>query len=133
MGFSIDQYLLAISGLALALAGFTSVISAFRPTGKEYLPQEIEGIKLILHTAFTTTLFSLLPFLTIHSFETPIAAWIICKLSLIIVLILGLYIHSQNIKELRSKATLPRREKGVNLLYPFHCFYGLHAYTIYVK
>ena len=110
MVFSIDQFLLAISGLALALAGFTGVISAFRPTNKEYLPQEIEGMKLILHTSFSTTLFSLLPFLTIYSFEDNMA-WGVCKWLLVIVLGWGIYIHSEKIRELKSIKTPARKEK----------------------
>ena len=112
MDFSIDQYLLAISGLALALAGFTGLINVFRPTNEKYIPQEIEGMKLILHSSFGATLFSLLPFLTIYSLEDNIA-WIACKLLLVLALLWGIYTHAQKIQKLRLKKSPARKEKGL--------------------
>ena len=63
-----ENFLLALSRIALTFVGFASIVSLIRHGRSEWLPQEVRGLKLIVEFGLALTLLALLPFPLAYSF-----------------------------------------------------------------
>jgi hypothetical protein len=62
-----EGFLLALARIALTFVGFAAVVSLLRHRGREWLPQEVRGLKLMFEFDLAATLFALLPFPLVYA------------------------------------------------------------------
>ena len=72
-----ENYLLAVARIALTFVGFASLVALLRHSGRDWLPQEVKGLKLMFEFDLAATLFALLPFPLLYTFgpKNQAAVW----------------------------------------------------------
>jgi len=72
-----EEVLTVVAEIAIALAGFTGIVVAYRQRGlEEFLPHELIRLRFMLGVACTTLLFALLPFVPHYCGLSPTANWV---------------------------------------------------------
>jgi hypothetical protein len=112
-----ESFLLTIAQIALALAGFAGIIGAFRQAEREWKPQEIAGLQLMLEHTFAAVLFALLPFPLFFVLSLQIKVWSIASSLLAGFLILEFIIQRRRIILLSVRGAAPRRSSGLKYFF----------------
>jgi hypothetical protein len=71
----VKVFLLTAAQIGLALAGFAGLVTVFRKADREWIPQEVAGMKLIFEHTFADVFFSLLPFPIFYMLESESRVW----------------------------------------------------------
>jgi len=103
-----ESFLVAVAQIGIMLGGFAGFVSMFRQTGREWIPQEIEGIKLIIQCTFGTTCFALLPFPLFFMLGVETTVWRISSLFLASFLAFEILLQRSKVKKLTGMGAPPR-------------------------
>ncbi|GEM_PF-889859 len=103
-----ESFLVAVAQIGIMLGGFAGFVSMFRQTGREWIPQEIEGIKLIIQCTFGTTCFALLPFPLFFMLEVETAVWRTSSFFLACFLAFEILLQRAKVKKLTGMGAPPR-------------------------
>jgi hypothetical protein len=101
----------------LAFTGFASLVSVFRQQGGKWLPQDTEGIKVMLEHTLASTFFGLLPLQLLYQFETATVAWRLSSFFLALFLLVEVLFMRHRIKKLRAQGMPPRRPWALKYFY----------------
>lgn len=107
-----ESFLLTLAQIGLALAGFAGLISVFRKSGRDWIPQEVAGMKLIFEHTFAEVFFALLPFPLFYIFESEPRAWKLSSLLLACFFAFDFSINAIRLRKLTAKGAPPRRRKA---------------------
>jgi hypothetical protein len=114
---SAESFLLTVAKIALGLGGLAGVVSVFRQSGRDWIPQEVAGMRLIFEHTFAAVFFALIPFPLFYSLDSVSAVWRISSLMLACFLLVEALIQIVRIRRLSARGTPPRRRRA--LLYQY--------------
>lgn len=121
-----QDYFLTVSGLALALAGFSGLVSSFRSDASSWKAQDIAGHRFIFENSFSACFFALLPFPVLFSGASLSLLSKICGGLLAAFLIIQLAVQGVRIARLRREGNPARMEKQlVFIILPVSAITGL--------
>lgn len=107
-----ESLLLTLAQIGLALAGFAGLVTVFRQAGREWIPQEIAGMKLIFEHTFAEVFFAVVPFPLFYRLGSESTSWKISSFLLACFIVLNVLINARRSRKLIAQGTPPRRKKA---------------------
>jgi hypothetical protein len=104
-----ENFLLAVAQIALIFVGFGSLVSLLRHRGRDWLPQEVRGMKLMFEFDLAATILALLPFPLLYSLgkDRETTVWRVASATMVVYLAYALWFHSRSYTRTRPRGRHP--------------------------
>ena len=111
-----ELFFLTIASVGMSLTGFVTIVAVFlsHSEKREWLPQDVAGLQLMVEHSLAAVLFSLLPSVTSLLIHNEHILWRSVSTVLALVLLLKFFVQRHRIKVYSKRGTAPRRLKTLH-------------------
>ena len=120
-----EPFFLAIASIGMSLTGFVTIVAVFlkHSEKREWLPQDVAGLQLMVEHSLAAVLFGLLPSATSLLIHNECIMWRSVSAVLALVLLLEFSVQIYRIKDYSERGAAPIKNVSLRAFHEFSCCY----------